>query len=176
MSAEQGSAAGKCGLGLLYLKGLGVAQDQEKAMELLNQAVEDGDAGAAYKLGHMYASGVWGVKTDSKKAITLYAKALGLDSTSPGLSKDVEKAMMYLKEAAASGNADAANCLATLAVPAESDSSKEVPTDLSMCAHCGAKGAQKRCGRCKAVGYCSEACQRSHWTAGHKAVCGKQTA
>ena len=38
------------------------------------------------------------------------------------------------------------------------------------CLECGAE-ASKRCGRCKAVFYCSAACQRAGWPA-HKAKCG----
>jgi hypothetical protein len=34
-----------------------------------------------------------------------------------------------------------------------------------------------RCSRCAAaglvVGYCSASCQKAHWNAGHKGVCGK---
>ena len=32
-------------------------------------------------------------------------------------------------------------------------------------------GALKRCGRCLAAAYCSAACQRAHWRAGHKSEC-----
>ena len=40
-----------------------------------------------------------------------------------------------------------------------------------MCAACGA-ASTKKCARCKAVFYCSPACQRQHWTTGdHKATC-----
>lgn len=28
------------------------------------------------------------------------------------------------------------------------------------------------CGRCRSVAYCSPACQRAHWKAGHKTACG----
>ena len=41
------------------------------------------------------------------------------------------------------------------------------------CARPGCKAAgSKKCGNCKAVGYCKVACQRDHWPE-HKAVCSK---
>mmetsp|Transcript_99958 Transcript_99958/g.182327 ORF Transcript_99958/g.182327 Transcript_99958/m.182327 type:complete len:512 (-) Transcript_99958:272-1807(-) len=43
---------------------------------------------------------------------------------------------------------------------------------LPSCAQCGTSGAPASCGRCKAVSYCGPACQRAHWKAGHKSVCG----
>ncbi|WIA21757.1 hypothetical protein OEZ85_000919 [Tetradesmus obliquus] len=43
------------------------------------------------------------------------------------------------------------------------------------CLECGeeeAEGTQLlRCGNCKTAYYCSKACQKAHWRAGHKAVC-----
>ena len=48
--------------------------------------------------------------------------------------------------------------------------------DTDMCARCGAtEGAGgsklKVCARCRAVRYCSAACQKAHWSA-HRRVCG----
>ncbi|XP_015972285.1 ubiquitin carboxyl-terminal hydrolase 18 [Arachis duranensis] len=42
--------------------------------------------------------------------------------------------------------------------------------DDPSCAACGAR-ATKKCSRCKAVRYCSQECQQSHWKSGHKAKC-----
>ena len=39
-----------------------------------------------------------------------------------------------------------------------------------VCCQCGGSGGLGMCGRCKQVGYCSRACQTSHW-ADHKWVC-----
>ena len=41
----------------------------------------------------------------------------------------------------------------------------------STCVMCKAPRATKRCGKCRAVWYCSAHCQREHWTV-HKVVCG----
>jgi tetratricopeptide (TPR) repeat protein len=43
--------------------------------------------------------------------------------------------------------------------------------DGAICNHCGGGGATMRCGRCKAVKYCSGKCQKAHWKAGHKSEC-----
>ena len=40
-----------------------------------------------------------------------------------------------------------------------------------VCASCGDGGAKSRCQRCKAVVYCSRACQLKHWKSGHKESC-----
>ncbi|XP_054797127.1 ubiquitin carboxyl-terminal hydrolase 18-like [Prosopis cineraria] len=39
-----------------------------------------------------------------------------------------------------------------------------------VCAVCGQSGT-KKCSRCKAARYCSEACQVSHWKSGHRTKC-----
>ena len=44
------------------------------------------------------------------------------------------------------------------------------------CYHCKSDSENaKACGRCKLVYYCNRGCQRAHWKAGHKDVCGKTT-
>ncbi|MED6150995.1 hypothetical protein PIB30_078037 [Stylosanthes scabra] len=42
--------------------------------------------------------------------------------------------------------------------------------DDPSCAACGSR-ATKKCSRCKAVRYCSQECQQSHWKSGHKVQC-----
>jgi hypothetical protein len=43
--------------------------------------------------------------------------------------------------------------------------------NISSCANCGA-AANERCGGCKAIKYCSAACQKKNWLV-HKISCGK---
>ncbi|KAK8473020.1 hypothetical protein PHAVU_001G043700 [Phaseolus vulgaris] len=45
--------------------------------------------------------------------------------------------------------------------------------DDSLCPVCAvcATPSSKKCSRCKAVLYCSQECQQSHWRSGHKTVC-----
>jgi hypothetical protein len=50
-----------------------------------------------------------------------------------------------------------------------------------VCACCGGTFPKLyRCSGCAAVGvsigYCTAACQKTHWKAGHKKVCGSKTA
>ena len=42
---------------------------------------------------------------------------------------------------------------------------------MPICEACGKEGAAKRCSRCMESCYCSTACQRKHWKAGHKHKC-----
>ena len=42
-----------------------------------------------------------------------------------------------------------------------------------ICEGCGQEGADKRCSGCMESWYCSIACQRQHWKAGHKHKCFK---
>lgn len=43
------------------------------------------------------------------------------------------------------------------------------------CDVCGAT-SQFKCGKCKKAYYCSEDCQKQHWTqGGHKKICGKDS-
>lgn len=44
---------------------------------------------------------------------------------------------------------------------------------MPVCENCGKEGAQLRCGRCRESWYCSPACQKEHWKAGHKSKCVK---
>ncbi|WP_428898577.1 tetratricopeptide repeat protein [Parelusimicrobium proximum] len=44
--AEQGSTSAQAVLGMVYLDGLGVAQDTQEALKWLNKAAKQGDEGA----------------------------------------------------------------------------------------------------------------------------------
>lgn len=46
-----------------------------------------------------------------------------------------------------------------------------IPQTHELCAACHKPNATKRCGKCRAVFYCSRACQATHWRA-HKLTCG----
>lgn len=67
-AAEHGKADAQFNLGLMLLKGEGVAQDYPRAMALFQQASEQGNARAQLNLGRMYAKG--------QGAVASYAKAL----------------------------------------------------------------------------------------------------
>ena len=47
-----------------------------------------------------------------------------------------------------------------------------IPQTHDPCALCHKPNATKRCGRCRAVVYCSRDCQAAHWKSAHKLTCG----
>ena len=47
-----------------------------------------------------------------------------------------------------------------------------IPQTHDPCALCHKPNATKRCGRCRAVVYCSRDCQATHWKRAHKLTCG----
>ncbi|HHF0975660.1 TPA: tetratricopeptide repeat protein, partial [Haemophilus influenzae] len=72
--AEQGDAQAQGGLGMMYERGLGVKQDDFKAVNWYRKAAEQGDADAQLNLGAMYAIGR-GVKQDGVEAVKWFRKA-----------------------------------------------------------------------------------------------------
>eukprot|EP00002_Diphylleia_rotans_P026823 TRINITY_DN5365_c0_g1_i3.p1 TRINITY_DN5365_c0_g1~~TRINITY_DN5365_c0_g1_i3.p1 ORF type:complete len:713 (+),score=143.74 TRINITY_DN5365_c0_g1_i3:53-2191(+) len=57
MAADAGIAAGHNGLASIYMSGLGVEQDDAKAIQYLTMAADRGHADAMYNLGQMYYVG-----------------------------------------------------------------------------------------------------------------------
>ena len=66
-AAEQGLAEAQLDLGVMYIKGYGVAQDDKQAVAWFRKAAEQGDAKAQLLLGAMYFDGR-GVAQDYKLA------------------------------------------------------------------------------------------------------------
>lgn len=60
--ADEGVAEAIGMLGIAYQRGAGVDVDAEKAIELLEKAVDMGDGVAAYNLGLLYQNGMEGVE------------------------------------------------------------------------------------------------------------------
>ena len=102
-------------LGIMYLRGDGVAKDDAKGVQWFQRAAALGNAKAQYRLGTLYEDGI-GVDADKQKAIEWYTKAaeqndsdaqieLGiLYYTGDGVKQDVAKGIAYLKLAAKNGN------------------------------------------------------------------------
>ncbi len=65
--AEQGDAEAQNNLGVMYLKGEGVAQDSKAAVQWYSKASEQGHASAQIILGFMYSQGL-GVLQDKIRA------------------------------------------------------------------------------------------------------------
>ena len=85
-AARQGSPTARYALGVLYEKGLGVAQNLDKAIKAYRKAAEAGDADAQFELGRRYLNG-------------------------DGLRKNAAHATSWLGKSAAQKNAKAATLL-----------------------------------------------------------------
>ncbi|MEZ9519471.1 cobalamin biosynthesis protein CobT, partial [Vibrio splendidus] len=73
-AAEQGDVRAQTNLGIMYVNGEGVLQDDKQAVYWYRKAAEQGDARAQSNLGVMYANGE-GVLHDDKQAVYWYRKA-----------------------------------------------------------------------------------------------------
>jgi len=68
LAADQGYSKAQSNLGYMYLNGLGVERDYEKALYWYQLAVDQGSSFAQSKLGSMYEEG-HGVERDYEKAL-----------------------------------------------------------------------------------------------------------
>lgn len=65
-------------LAQIYLNGMGVPADIDKAIELFNKAISLGSGEAAYELGLLYDDNDLGIEVDKTKAFDLFQKAESL--------------------------------------------------------------------------------------------------
>ena len=72
--AEQGLAVAQFNLGVMYEKGQGTLQDDEKAIFWYTKSADQANANAQFNLGNMYYEGL-GVPQDYKAAIHWYRKS-----------------------------------------------------------------------------------------------------
>lgn len=72
--AASGDPEAQCDLGMIYIKGQGVPQDNSQAALWFRKAAEQGDAGAQFQLGYSYDNGE-GVPKDYGQAALWYRKA-----------------------------------------------------------------------------------------------------
>ena len=75
--ADEGRAAGQFNLGVLYMNGSGVAQDDAAALKWYVLAAKQNHAGAMYNLGWMYENGR-GVPASVEEATNWYRMAAKL--------------------------------------------------------------------------------------------------
>ena len=121
-AADQGSAKGINGLGLLYRDGKGVTKDVEKSVSLFRKSAELGYDGGQYNLGRAYYYGL-GVNKDYKEAAEWFFKAaekgraaaqqnLGsMYANGKGVTKDYAEALKWYRKAADNGDISAVNSL-----------------------------------------------------------------
>jgi TPR repeat protein len=121
--AEQGIAVAQFNLAVMYEKGQGTSQDDEKALFWYTKSAEQGNADAQFNLGNLYYEGL-GITQDYKAAIHWYRKSAeqglavaqnllaGMYIFGQGTTQDYVLAYMWLKIAAsnesttAQGNID----------------------------------------------------------------------
>lgn len=113
--AKMGNATAQLHLGYMYEEGLGVFQDNAKAMEWYRKAAEQGNAEAQNCLGYMYYNGK-GVSRDDAKAMEWYRKAADQGEAGAqyhlgemykygrGVSRDDAKAVEWYRKSAEQGN------------------------------------------------------------------------
>lgn len=77
LAARRGDVNAMNNLGMLHLRGTGVAANRDEAVRWFTMAAERGNAAAASNLGYIYANGV-GVTADTAAAITWYRRAANL--------------------------------------------------------------------------------------------------
>lgn len=112
--AEQGNDRARVWLGMMYLNGQGVPQDDRKAFELFRSAAENGEPSAQNNLGRMYHLGR-GVTKDYAEALRWYRKSVdqgyGLAAQNigvmyrdgQGVTQDNEQAYMWFDIAVSQG-------------------------------------------------------------------------
>jgi TPR repeat protein len=112
--ARNGNALAQNNLGVMYQRGLGVAQDFRKAHSWFEKAAAQELAEANVNLGLLYFDGL-GVSQDQQKAFSLFSIAareklpeayhmLGLQLYSgTGVPVDLQEALQYFKDAAVLG-------------------------------------------------------------------------
>ena|GEM_PF-3572907 len=116
--ATSGDAAAQCGLGMMYIKGQGVPQDDTQAVAWFRMAAEQGNAHGQYNLGVSYYHGQ-GVPQDYAQAAFWFRKAaeqgdadgqcdLGVSyGNGEGVPQDYAQAALWFRMAAEQGNAHA---------------------------------------------------------------------
>ena len=116
--ADQQDPRGQNGLGVLYLRGDGVAQDLDVAVDWIRRSADQGFRAAQTNLGLLYENG-WGVERDDSLAYRWYFQAavqgdseaqtsLGvMCAQGRGTVKDYNNALVWFRRAAKLGNVDA---------------------------------------------------------------------
>lgn len=119
MAVDAKSPVGMARLGEMYLKGQGIEQDQEKAMNLFRESAGQKCAEGLHWMGNIYRDGLCGQAEDLAKSIAYYKKsaslsyadsmhsiaALALMQKTDLISR--EDMVSYLKQASAQNHPDA---------------------------------------------------------------------
>jgi uncharacterized protein len=124
--AEVGNADAQYALGIMYINGKGVSQDDAEAVMWFRLAAEQGFADAQFNLGIAYLSGR-GISQDDEEAVNWFRPAAEQNqvaaqfnlgraySIGQGIVKDTVQAHMWLTLATARGNENASIALDAVA-------------------------------------------------------------
>lgn len=74
-AAEQNDARAQYGLGLCYLEGLGVEWDEERGLELVCKAADQGHAESQFKLAELYGRGIGEPRNEADRPLQLLERA-----------------------------------------------------------------------------------------------------
>ena len=117
-SALSGDSEAQFKLGNMYLRGIGIERDNEKALYWLKTAASQGNTDAQFNVACCYLSGI-GVPQDKTSAVVMFKEAAdkgdldalnnlaGCCMRGDGTSKDQSAAAKYYKQAAEQGHAKA---------------------------------------------------------------------
>ena len=123
-AAEQGDSRAQYNLGVMYVNGKGIVQDDELAVYWWTKAAEQSDADAQFSLGRMYSMESRAVAQNYVQAVYWYEKAalqghvkaefkLGVmyEAGEGFFTQDYKQAVIWYTRAAEQGYADAQNYL-----------------------------------------------------------------
>ncbi len=134
--AKIGDADNEYLLGIYYMQGSGVKQNEKKGVKWLKKAAKQGVEEAEYQVGICYESGK-GVRQNDKKAFKWFKKAAlkgFVDAEAKygiylaegkGVKKNPKLAEVWLSKAAGNGNAEAGEALRVLSSAKYADSVEE---------------------------------------------------
>ncbi len=94
-AGEHDHVGAKRTLGMLYLEGVAIERDLEKAYSLIAEASVAMDPFAMYTLGRMYEGGI-GVEQNDREALYMFASVAEMGI--PGAEADAERIMRRIKE------------------------------------------------------------------------------
>lgn len=75
LAAEQGSSEAQDHLGMLYVRGQGVEQDEARGLELVRAAADQGLEAALHDLASLYAQGIGAPRNDADRPINLLRRS-----------------------------------------------------------------------------------------------------
>jgi TPR repeat protein len=76
LAAKMGDPVAQCNLGRMYMSGVGVRRNSQKAVKIFEQASEQGIAPAQHELASAFEKGAGGLPVHLERALELYAEAL----------------------------------------------------------------------------------------------------